>query len=236
MAPVLLKALIFDFDGTLAELHIDFSKIRRGITALGAAFDADSNVWNNEQWPILEKVQELSADLEKKQPGKGAEFASRCRLLVTAHEMDAAEKGKLFHYSAPVLHGLRKAGLKTAIITRNCTAAVKRVLPRPEQVCHVLLARDDVSYPKPHPDHVLRALHGLSIKPEQGILIGDHALDIQAAKAVGLYSAAVSTGNQSLQELREHKPDFSAGDLLDLMQQLYVAGCLPEDIDLTGYI
>lgn len=228
-----LQGLIFDFDGTLAELNLDFSQVRQGIKALQEEF-LPEHVLPKTNWPILEKVDELSAILGRDQPWLGAEFATRCRLLITACEMEAAYKGQLFPYSLDVLDTLRSNGMSTGIITRNCSAAVRLVLPDVQSRCHVFLAREDVFRPKPHPSHVRAVLEKLDLPPEKCLLIGDHVLDIQAARASGIRSAAVATGRLSLQELQQESPDFLNRDLPELIHALYNQGHLPAGFDLTG--
>ncbi len=228
-----LQGLIFDFDGTLAELNLDFSNLRQGIKALQEAF-LPEHALPETSWPILEKVDELSAILGGNQPWLGAEFATKCRLLITACEMEAAHKGQLFPYSLNVLDILRSNGMWTGIITRNCSAAVRLVLPDVQSRCHIFLAREDVFRPKPHPAHVKAVLENLDLPPEKCLLIGDHVLDIQAARASGVRSAAVATGRLSLEELQQESPDFLNRDLLELMHALYIQGYLPAGFDLTG--
>ncbi|MFW6388696.1 MAG: HAD family hydrolase [Desulfohalobiaceae bacterium] len=220
-----LQALIFDFDGTLAELNIDFSRMRKGVRALQEAFLPDFSL-PEDGWPILEKVEEIRDILQKMQPGLGLEFASRCRLLITALEMDAARQGKLFPYSLEILRWLTAQGLVTAIVTRNCSAAVRQVLPDVHARCGVFLAREDVPKAKPHPSHVQAALDTLKVPAERCLLVGDHFLDIQAARDCKVASAAVATGRLGLQELRKVGPDYCARDLPELMRRLQEKGVL----------
>jgi phosphoglycolate phosphatase len=227
-----LQALIFDFDGTLAELNLDFTRMRKGIKALQEAFLPEMEMPEG-SWPVLEKVEEIRDLLEERQSGLGLEFASRCRLLIIALEMDAANLGRLFPYSLRILETLTNRGLKTAIVTRNCTAAVKMLLPDIEKRCGVFLAREDVPQAKPHPGHIQAALEGLGCKAECSLLVGDHVLDIQAARACGTKSAAVATGRLGLGELGMADPDYLASDLPALMQSLQDMGLLPVGKDLT---
>ncbi|MFW6315169.1 MAG: HAD family hydrolase [Desulfohalobiaceae bacterium] len=221
-----LQALIFDFDGTLAELRLDFSRMRKGVLALQEAFLPQASL-SEDSWPVLEKVQEIRDMLEQSQPGLGLEFASRCRLFITALEMDAAGKGRLFPYSLSILEGLQNMGLLTGIVTRNCSAAVRTVFPEVQDRCRVFLAREDVPNPKPHPDHLQAALQRLGVRSGACLMVGDHILDIQTAKACGAKSAVVATGSLGLQELLQAEPDYWAQDLPGLIQGLQKQGLLP---------
>lgn len=206
-----LQGMIFDFDGTLAELNIDFQFMKRQIAELASLF-LDSEVRPNSR-PALEWIEELSARMRQTlSEADVLEFQSRCRFRIIALEMEAAEKGALFPFSARLLAELRDMGMRTGIITRNCTAAVKAVFPDVHLACDVFLARDSVSRVKPHPEHALKAAERLRIAPEQCILVGDHHLDIQCAKSAGMISAGVGTGSFNLEELQQSGPDVVAAD------------------------
>jgi phosphoglycolate phosphatase-like HAD superfamily hydrolase len=55
----------------------------------------------------------------------------------------------------------------------------------------VIAGRDDVSNPKPHPDHMLSICNKLGIKPPESLVIGDTHRDIEGAFNVGARSIAI---------------------------------------------
>ena len=55
----------------------------------------------------------------------------------------------------------------------------------------VLIGREDVKNPKPHPEPVLRALHLMNANKESAWMIGDTCLDMLSAKEAGIKSVAV---------------------------------------------
>jgi len=68
----------------------------------------------------------------------------------------------------------------------------------------VLIGREDVIYPKPHPEPILKAIKNLDVKnKEKCWMIGDTCMDIQAAKSAGIYGVAVSSGYVSKTKLKE---------------------------------
>jgi len=213
-----VEAVIFDFDGTLAELTIDFSLMRKQVTALAEAFLEEAP--SAQPATALEQIEFLAERIERRSAGRGREFASRCRLLVTALEMDAAAKGRLFPGSLGLLDQLQARGFKLGIITRNCSAAVTRVFPEVRRHCQVFLAREDVPLVKPHPDHLLRAAASLGVKPAGCLMIGDHVMDIQVAKQAGTFSAGVASGKASRSELAAADPDFVFDQAEELLSVL----------------
>ena len=210
------SAVIFDFDGTLAELHLDFPAMKRKLTAMGRMF-LESAI-EEEPGAALEWAEQLALRVERSLPEQAKEFRTRCRLLITAMELDAAAMGSLFPYSCDLLLRLRHRGIRTAVITRNCTAAVRRVFPDLERFCDAFLAREDVDRVKPDPGHALEAARRLRVRPRDCLLVGDHPIDMETARRAGMGSGAVTTGRMDEQELGKCRPDFlqrNAAELVD---------------------
>ena len=55
----------------------------------------------------------------------------------------------------------------------------------------VLIGRENVTNPKPHPEPILRALHLMKANKESAFMIGDTCLDMISAKEAGIKSVAV---------------------------------------------
>jgi len=61
-----------------------------------------------------------------------------------------------------------------------------------------------------------------SLKGEEVLVIGDTPLDIRCARAISAKVLAVGTGGATLEELREHQPDFLFADLSYVPMETYV--------------
>ncbi len=220
--PRRLAAVVFDFDGTLAELTIDFGEMKQRVADLAAAYLPARP--EPGPMPVLEWLDDLAAKLAAGDPSHGpdkaAELRERGLALVEAIERDAAMRGALFPYTRPVLRALAQAGVRTGIITRNCHAAVTVVFPDALGLCGCLLARDHVARVKPDPSHLLQALLALGCAPEEALMVGDHPMDIETGRKAGTWTAAVASGRVDLNELLARGPDYGATDceaLLDLL-------------------
>lgn len=58
----------------------------------------------------------------------------------------------------------------------------------------VLVGREDVTHPKPHPEPVLKAIKALGVEKEGCWMVGDTPMDIDAASAAGIQSIGVTCG------------------------------------------
>lgn len=73
-------------------------------------------------------------------------------------------------------------------------------------------------YPlKPHPKGLQLILERLEIPAERALMIGDSTHDLEAAKAAGIRTCAVTYGYRSLEELLACEPDFTIPRLKDLV-------------------
>jgi phosphoglycolate phosphatase len=66
----------------------------------------------------------------------------------------------------------------------------------------VVIGREDVINPKPHPEPILKALHFIGAHPQNSWMIGDTCLDMDAAKKAGVGGVAVLCGYGSAEALR----------------------------------
>jgi len=216
--------MVFDFDGTLAELRLDFSEMKTRIAALAEKFPGPAPPQTS--LPVLEWLSCLEDNIRSSDGVLAGDFRMQAFALIADMEMESARNGVLFPFTRPLLKKLLQNGIKTAIITRNCDAAVRLVFPDIENYCAAFLARDHVPDPKPNPAHLIRALDAIHADSATAVMVGDHPLDIQTGKAAGIRTAGVSSGNMSKEELRRSGADWVADDCEDLLEILIGTGLL----------
>lgn len=217
-----IEAIVFDFDGTLAELTIDFDEMKRRLKALGSAFL--DPLPQKENVPALEWVDFIADCLAQDDPDLGKEFHTRCRFLIITMEVEAARNGKLFPFTCEILSSLRNSGIKTGIITRNTASAVRELVPEINNISDCFLSREDVENVKPHPEHLFKALAVIGVEPENALMVGDHPMDIETGKRAGAMTAGVATGRLSVDELKKYEPDYVAANCAELMEVLEKQG------------
>jgi phosphoglycolate phosphatase len=201
---------VLDVDGTVTTCPYDFDAMRVAVARTAAAFGVDAGSLGVHG--IIEQMQEAERALGV----VGTQFRREAEAAVEAIEVGAAPNSALIPGAARVLARLRRGGVAVALITRNCRAAADLVLKHCKEY-DVLLTRNDVPSVKPHPDHVLASLAALGRRPERGVLVGDHAYDIQAGRAAGMrYCVGVRTGTGSEASLREAGADGVIDSIADL--------------------
>jgi len=213
------KAFVFDFDGTLAELNIDFKLMKDRVISLAWEFGiTDEHLLKD--LPILELIEAVRDRICGNDPPRATVFFTSAHRLIEEIEIEAARTSSLLSGTLYLLTTLKKQGHPVGIITRNCQAALTHVFPDIEDYCDVLLSRDHTENVKPHPDHLLRTLTLLDTIPEQAVMVGDHPLDIGLGRKVGTYTVGVLTGHSSADALVASGADHvlnSAVEILDFL-------------------
>jgi len=213
------KSLIFDFDGTLAELRLNFPEMKRRLRELAQEYFLEE--LQTTSMPALEWLETLLAVLKQTNGTAAAsDLEQRAHTLIKDIEIEAAHRGSLFPFTRSLLHELQEGGIKVAIITRNCETAVRIVFPDLDHYCAGFLARDHVLRVKPDPDHLVRALQYLSASAESALMVGDHPLDMQTGKSAGIRTAGVWSGQASEEDLIRAGASLTAPNCRELIQAL----------------
>ncbi|UCH00663.1 MAG: HAD hydrolase-like protein, partial [Deltaproteobacteria bacterium] len=111
------EAVIFDYDGTLVQLNINFSGMRQGVEDILAEYGIEPDA--HKGLLILEMIEEATRLISEKNPSEGPSFYHRALELVTEHEVRAAKRGRILSGVVNMLTLLEERGVKVGIITRN---------------------------------------------------------------------------------------------------------------------
>jgi phosphoglycolate phosphatase len=215
-----IKAIVFDFDGTLAVLNIDFSSMREQIFDLMGQYGVFEEVISEKY--LLEIIDEVYQILWTMNPSRAEEFYQKAHQIIHEIELRGAENGRLMSGTHELLRTLRGQGKKVGIVTRNCEEAVRKVFPRIDEYCDIFISRNSIKKVKPHPDHLTSVMKILNVSGEEAVMIGDHTLDIQAGKRVGVKTIGVLTGRTRKEEFEKVGADFileEAPEIFTLLEE-----------------
>jgi HAD superfamily hydrolase (TIGR01549 family) len=176
----MIRAVIFDMDGTLTRPTLDFPAIRAEI-GLGE--------------PLLESMLALAAGPER----------DRAFAILERHEERAAEVSELNDDVPEVLSFLGSRKVPAALVTRNSRASVRRVLEKHRLGFDVVVTREDAPA-KPRPEPLWLICERLGVAPDAALMVGDFKLDILAGRNAGTRTALLTNGGPA-KFLPEAPPD-----------------------------
>lgn len=205
----MIRGVIFDFDGTLTELTLDFGHLKREFEKVALKYVTEEKIKPFEGQFVIETVYGLEKTLGEQAEDFKAEAFGRLREL----ELDASRGKGLYPYTRDVLQRLKDLGIKVGILTRSHVDVLTHVFPDIWQYVQVIVTRHDVKQVKPHPDHATEALRLLDLLPEEAILVGDHPTDILGGQVVGMKTAGVLAGRTSREAFEEAGATYIIEDI-----------------------
>jgi phosphoglycolate phosphatase len=210
-----IDTVLFDFDGTLVEIDIDFTQMRQGVFSLGLEY----GVSGEPGLYVLESLEDIFEKLLQLDENQAKDFKRRAKRLIASIEVEAAARSRTMPGAERTLRELKDRGIEIGIVTRNCRSGVMKSAEMADFVCDLILTRDDVEKVKPDPQHLLDALNILTSKPGKSIMVGDHPMDILAGKRAGMKTAAVLT-SKSIKDFEEVAPDLILTGVVGLLDIL----------------
>jgi phosphoglycolate phosphatase len=204
-----IRAVVFDFDGTLTELTLDFDHMRKDLEKLLLTYVTPDILNNLRGRFMIETIYAVEEILGQ----KGAAFRYDAFALLSEIEVDAANGKDLFPFTRKVLRTLHSMNVRTGIMTRNCSGAVKRMFPDYSEYVDVVVSREETRLVKPHPSHPLALLRSLDASPTEALLVGDHPTDIEAGIAACMRTVGVLTGRIGRDELTRAGADHVIDDI-----------------------
>lgn len=211
----MLKAVLFDFDGTLADtydiIHFAFQGIYKEFL--------NRSVTKQDIVALFGPPEDIIIEQQFKAHGDIKPILKHYYDLYHRHHPD---------YSQPqpemlnLLKLLKRQNLKIGIITGKGNKSLQISLCHlfPDISFDVTVAGDEVETPKPHPEGLNKALHVLGCTPRDAVFIGDSDFDICAGKAVGMQTIGVTWFDPERQFQFSEKPDILVHSVADLKSHL----------------
>jgi len=212
----MIKGIIFDFDGTLTELTIDFSFVRGEIEKVARRYVGDEEIKSQEGQYILEMIN----GVEEKLGGMISEFKREALEELRKLELIASEGKGVYPYTREVLKRLKDKGIRVGIFTRTHLDVLLQVFPDIYDFVEAIVTREDVERVKPHPDHASEVIRLLGVRPEEALVVGDHPTDIRSGQAVSAKSAAVLTGRITREIFEEVGATYILNDVRGVLDVL----------------
>ena len=223
---MMIKAVIFDFDGTLITFNLDIKACRSEIInhLIQQGFPHTLFSKKETAFDMLEKVRHY-LKIKGIETQKFAKIKMKVFSIVESFELESAKTTKMFQGIPETLIELRKMELKIALCTISGKKATTYSLKRFQinQLFDAVITRDSVPEVKPNPIHLQTTLDALNVGHEEAVIIGDSTKDMVCASKLDILAVGVTTGlssKESLINTGAHYIVSSVNEILPIIQRL----------------
>lgn len=171
------EAVVFDLDGTLVRLVVDWDAVATAVAEAFAANGVDAG--GRDLWGLLDLADETG-------------LREEVEAIIGAHERAGARRS----VRLPAADDLAAIDRPIAVCSLNAESAARTALATHGLADRVsaVVGRDSVPTRKPDPEPLLAALGALGADPDGALFVGDSARDAEAAERAGLAFRYVGDG------------------------------------------
>jgi len=162
------KGIIFDLDGTLIQLPINYDVIQKNLKEF---FNTSENLK-----PLIPTIVKLSKNDKNK--------IDTSFDLICNEEISASKNFKIMPNAIQILNFLKSKNLILCLVTMQCKDALEKILQKMEvlDLFDSIVSRDD-SYDRF--EQIQNSLKNTHLKSSDVLMVGDRIHDIESAKKAG---------------------------------------------------
>lgn len=162
------EAVVYDLDGTLARLAVDWEQVRDDVASKLRARDVD--VEEMSLWDLFEHAH-------------GGPLERTVEEAIETHERDGARRSERLALADEL-----PLSVPVGVCSLNCEAACRIALEMHGLDSHVetIVGRDSLGSYKPDPEPLLHAIRDLDAEPTATLFVGDSESDELTADRAGV--------------------------------------------------
>lgn len=193
-----LRAVLFDWDGTLANTaEASYRCYEKLFGSYGIPFDRDAfQRTYSPNWHLTYTALGLARE----------RWVEADALWLTHYQ---GEEVVLLEGTREALARVHEAGLAAGLVTSGDRVRVARELAGLDVASffEVVVCAEDIVNRKPHPEALLLALDRMGLAASRAAYVGDSPEDIEMARAAGVYAVGIPGGFPNREALAASRPD-----------------------------
>ena len=164
----MIKGVIFDLDGTLIQLPINYDIIQKNLKEF---FNISENLK-----PLIPTIIELSKNDQNK--------IKTAFSLICKEEILASKNFEIMNGAVEILKFLKSKNLILCLVTMQCRAALNEILYKMNilDLFDFVISRDE-NYDRF--EQIQNSLNNISLNSSEVLVIGDRIHDVESAKKAG---------------------------------------------------
>lgn len=205
-----IHTILFDLDGTLIDTNeLINESFNHTFKHYGLEFTHDEILAFNGP-PLKETFENI--DLDKAEA-----------MITTYRDHNLAHHDsyvKAFPNVKETLETLKHRGIKMGIVTTKMRSTAIRGMKVTgiDSYFETIVALDNVTHAKPHPEPILKAMKNLDAIPEKTLMVGDNHHDIESGHNAGVKTAGVAWSLKGEAKLKQYNPTYMLHDMKDLLK------------------
>ena len=209
----MIKAILFDLDGTLLDSAPDFIHSLNTLLERNDKTKLPNNLIRQNVSDGTIKLIEIGFKIK---PSDDA-FADLRRQLLDLYDENLLKWANIFHDVEHLINFIESQNILWGVVTNKPLYFSKKILARIPifNNCAVLITSDDVKNMKPDPEGISKACNEIGVFSKNVIYVGDHIKDMIAAEKAGCLPIACRYGyyNDQKNDLQKYLYADSVHDL-----------------------
>lgn len=212
----MVKAILFDFDGTLADTAPGIVKTMEcTFQEMGLPIPSEQDMRATIGLPLSKALQMLNG-LDDKATDRATEIYRRLFVTVEASLIT------IFPEVKETLQSLHDKGIRLAICTSRNVESLDMILQHHDigKFFETRITNSDNLAPKPAPDMVLALLERMHITAGEALVVGDTTFDIEMGNSAGCRTIVVTYGNHPAERIASSHPSAMIDSFSKLLDEI----------------
>ena len=228
-ADMLLKAVVFDLDGTLVTAEIDFPAMRRSIRDLFVSHGFPPETLPTTGTQDLLRSAFSYAEKHGRPPIEIRTLRDQAYAIAEKFEWEGARKAQLVPGAREALTELRRRRVRVGVLTNGNRGSTDYLLSK-FQLCElvdVVVSRNEAPQMKPATEGLELILRQLKVKRNATVFVGDSTIDLSTARKLSIEFIACLSGVGTPEQLRAEGAVVLISTLVELIPYLNTRKILP---------
>jgi HAD superfamily hydrolase (TIGR01509 family) len=219
---MLLKAVVFDLDGTLVTAEVDFRAMRSSIRQLFVKNGLPEEALPTDSTQALLRSAFSYAQKQGKSSLEIGRLRAQAYAIAEKLEWEGAHKAQLVPGSQETLVELKRRQVQTAVLTNGNRGSTDYLLRKYHlrEVINMVVSRDEAPQMKPAPDGLEMILRGLQVTRKATLFVGDSIIDLLAARKLHVECIIRLSGVATPEQLQAEGATVFISTLTELIPYL----------------